>query len=212
MSVNSAVEICNLALGHLGSFDTVEDITSPVEEVEKVMARWYPISRRYALRIMIPNFAKTRRLVAKKVAAPAFGYSYAYSYPSDAVRVLGFGDIDEKDLSYNIETDDATGLLEIQTDMDFTGGMKLRFVKDVTDVTKYTPDFVMLLSYVLAKNTALSITQDRQKAADATDMLKYAMAEVGGISSQENPPIRISNSKAKQARYGYPVQRNNVKK
>ena len=140
--------------------------------------------------------------------APAFGYTYAYEYPSDSLKVLGFGDIDAKDLNYNIEVD-ADGVKEIQYDVDYsTAGLPLRFVKNITDVTKFSPEFTLGLAILLAEKTALQITQDQRKADAFAAKVPGKLSEISGMNAQENPPIRRSESKFKRARYSDPVRNN----
>ncbi len=194
-----------MSLGHLGNYGTVQDIDSPVNDKEISFALWYDVTRKAALRFAIPNFAMTRRVVAKKATTPAFGYAYEYEYPSDCVRVLGFGDIDEKDLDYSIEGN------SIMVDTDFTAGLELRFIKDFEDVSLMTADFKILLSWMLAGNVALSVTQKQAIATRIENALPAKISQLSGINAQENPPIRKSTSKFKQARFSYPV-RNGSKK
>jgi len=204
-SITSKVQICNMALGHLGNYGTVQDIDSPVNDKEITFALWYDVTRKAALRFAIPNFAMARRIVAKKATTPDFGYAYEYEYPSDCVRVLGFGDIAEKDMDYSIEGN------TIMMDTDFTTGLKLRFIKDFEDVSLMSADFQILFSWMLAGNTALSITQKQATATRIENALPAKISQLSGINAQENPPIRISTSKFKQARYSTPV-RNGSKK
>lgn len=204
-SITSKVQICNMALTHLGNYGSVNNIDSPRNSAETSFALWYDITREYVLRLTMPNFALERRIVAQKSTAPDFGYGFAYEYPSDCLKVLGFGNIDQKDKEYTIEGSD------ILMNEDFTTGLKLRFIKNITDVGLFSADFVILLSWYLAAHTALDITQSQEKRAEITNMLPGKLLELSGISAQENPPIRKSDSKFKQARYSNPT-RNNQKR
>ncbi|MEE9356570.1 MAG: hypothetical protein V3U75_13350 [Methylococcaceae bacterium] len=211
MAITSDTEICNMTLSHLGSFGTANNIQVPVSQHEVHFARWYDVTRQSALRLAIPNFAKRRRLVAQKATAPVAGYSFAHEYPSDCLRVLGFGDIDEKDLRYNIEAD-ANGDVEIQLDTDYsTGGMPLRFIHNTTDVNKFTADFKILFSWMLAENVALPITQNLSIKKAIMEILPGKISEFSGVNAQENPPTRKSTSKFKSAR-SFNVIRNNEKR
>ena len=210
MAVNSDVDICNLAISHLGNFDTVEDIDAPLTSAEKHCARWYEVTRESALRLAIPNFAMTRRIVSKKTTKPAFGFGFSYEYPADALRILGFGDIDAKDKRFNVEAD-ATDRIEIQIDEDFTSGLPLRFIKNILDVNMFTADFKILLSWMLAENIALPIAQDIKIRDSISAQLGARIASLSGTSAQENPPVRKSESKFKAARVADTI-RNNTKR
>lgn len=206
MGVTSNIEICNLALSMLGNYGTIENIDTPVKTKEKTYAQWYSTAVEYALKLAMPNFALARRIVSQVATNPApFGYTYAYEKPADCLKVLGFGDIDEKDLRYTIEGD------YIYTDEDYADGLELRFIRNITDVSRFTPEFVLFAAEVLAAFTCTAVTQDAARAQALKDRLPMRAVELSGINAQENPPIRKSTSKFKQAKYGY-VTRNNEKR
>ena len=205
MAITSKVQICNMALSHLGNFGTVSDIDTPKNSKEITFSLWYDISRQQLLKLLIPNFALKRKIVAKLSTVPAFGYDYAYEYPNDALKVLGFNNIDEKDLEYAVENN------MVLVNQDFTTGLKLRYVGDVTDVNAMSPEFKMALSWYLAGQVALDVTQDPRKAQNITNQVPFRLSEASGMNAQENPPIRKSTSKFRQARYSCPT-RNNAKR
>lgn len=201
VAIASKNEICNMALAHIGSYGTINDIDSPETDAEVVCARWYDVTRAALLRRAIPNFAMARRVVAKKTTTPPFGYAYSYEYPSDCLRILGFGDIDAKSKRYNIELSNGEHDLEIQIDDLYPGGLPLRFIIDIKNINLFTPDFKILLSWVLASNIALPITQKRHVAQEIHEIIPNIMSEFSGISAQENPPVRRSVSKFKASRF-----------
>lgn len=199
-----------MALGHLGNFGTVSDIDTPTNDKEITCALWYDITRQSLLKTVMPNFALARRLVAQEVVTPDFGYANAFEYPSDCLKVLGLGNVDERsDFTYSIESIDDE--LVVLTDDDWEDGMELRFIKDIEDVNAMTPEFKMLLSWALAANIALSVTQDANKAAAIEKMLPMKMSELSGLNAQENRPIRISHSRFRASRYAN-IGRNPEKK
>lgn len=198
MTVNSKVDICNMALGHLGNYGTISNIDTPTNDKETTFALWYDICRQNFLKTVMPNFCLARKIVAQVVAAAPFGselgYQYAYEYPSDCLKLLGVGELREKENNYSVE-----GNL-IWTSEEYTTGLPIRYIKDVTDVTKFSPEFKMGLSLFLAQNVALDITQDVNKANSLLKMIPEKMAIISGLNAQENPPIRISRSRFHEAR------------
>lgn len=206
MGITSKVDICNLALGHLGNYGSVSNIDTPNTQKEIVFSLWYDITRQHALKLCIPNFARSRRLVAAAVVTPAFGYTNVFEYPSDCLKVLGLGNIEDlKDYEYTVEEN------YILTEDDWSDGLQLRFIKDVTDVGEFSPEFKIVLSWMLAANVALEITQDPNKKKLAEEMALMKVSELSGMNAQENKPIRISNSLAKAARDAT-ISRNPYKK
>lgn len=210
MGITSKIDVCNLTLGHLGNYGTINDIDTPVNDKEIIFALWYDITRQGLLTTTMPNFALARRLVAEMNDAPEFGNDNAFEYPVDCLKVLGLGNIDQRaDYPYSVEN--VAGKKAIVTDDDWEDGMELRFIQDITDVNLMTPEFKLLLSWVLAGNVVLPITQDAAKAKLIMSAIPGKMSELSAINAQENRPIRISNSRFRASRYA-DIGRNSEKK
>lgn len=198
MAVNSKSDLCNMALSHLGNYGTVNDIDIPQTDKESVFSLWYDVSRQTFLKLMIPNFALARRVVARVSADAPFGadlgYQFAYEYPSDCLKALGLGEVALKDDNHAVEGG------YIWTTAEYEDGAPLRFIADITDVGRMSPEFKLGFSMFLAINVAMEITQDANKTALLVKMLPERIAMITGVNAQENRPIRISNSKFKAAR------------
>ena len=134
-------DICNLAISHLGDKGSVENIEIPEKQTEIVCAKWYDISRQTALRQMMPSFARKREMWPLDAEyIPAFGYGYVYLYKTDCLKILGIGDLYEKNNDYAVED----GHLLINSY--YEDGLPVRYVADIKDPSKYTPDFIDLIS------------------------------------------------------------------
>lgn len=207
MAITSKNQICDMALSHMGNYGSVNDIDNPKGDSKTItMSLWYDNVRQQVLRLMVPNFAMQRRVIAKvENYVPVFGYKNAYEYPADCLKVLGFGEIDEKAKNYAIEGP------YILMDDDYPDGLPLRFIFDETDVSKFTPDFKTLLSWFLASATAMPITQKLTIKQYVDSQLPAKISECSGIAAQENPPIRVSHSRFREARFFDP-SRNGVKR
>lgn len=205
-TINSKNELCNLAISRLGNYGTINDIDQPVTDKEITFALWYDVSRQTFLKLTMPNFALARRRVALVVGVvPAFGFKNVYERPSDCLKLLGIGEIDEKRNNYVMEGE------YIYTDEYYTDGLPLRFVRDITDVTKMSPEFKVEFSWYLAGDVAMPITQDVNKVKLIEELLPSKISIMSGINAQENMPIRISRSRFRESRNYYdPV--NSVKR
>ena len=196
MTINSSSDICNLALGGLGNFGTVNDIETPTNDKERVFGLWYDPCRQFTLKLMMPNFALARVRVAQQVAVPAFGYGYQYDKPPNCLKVLGIGEVAHKRNNYGVEGN------SIQTDADYTTtGLPVRYIMDVTDINQFSPEYVFLLADYLAAYTCLPITQDAGKAKTLMEALPARMNSASGLSAQENRPVRLNRSRYKEARF-----------
>lgn len=193
--VSSKNEICNMGLSLQGNYGTVTDIDTPRNDKEKAYAKWYPTCLDMALKLVMPNFALAREIVAQDLTTPAFGYAYRYAKPSGCLKVLGIGNVDEKQNNYAVEGQ------WIISDEDYEDGMEVRYIQRITDVAQYTPEFVLMFAKHLAAYTAMEVTQDAGKAKLFMDALPTEMSIASGLNAQENRPTRISNSRFKGARY-----------
>lgn len=200
MAITSKVDICNLALGQLGNYGTVSNIDTPTKDTERTFVLWYDICREFVLKLLMPNFALTRLVVSQLAETPAFGYNYFYEYPITALKVQGVGNVEDKENNYNIERT-PSGVKAISHDYDYTTGMPIRIITDVTNINDWSPEAKLLFSQYLAAYSCLQITQDVQKADKLMAGLPAAMSVSSGLNAQENMPVRISNSRFKASRY-----------
>lgn len=197
MTITSKVELCNLSLSILGNSGEVIDIDSPTTSTERTFAIWYDSTRQSLIKSLMPNFALERRIVASSVTSPAFGYANVFEYPVDCLKVLGLGNVDEKqDYVYYVEGN------RIYTEDAWSDGLELRFVKDVTDVGSFSPEFVITFARTLAANVCMGVTQDLNKHRIVSSDASNSALVASGLNAQENRPIRVSHSRFRQSRYG----------
>lgn len=194
MTINSKVSVCNMALSQLGNYGTISDIDVPTNDKERTFALWYDISREFVLKLLMPNFALKRAITSKLSEVPAFGYSFYYEYPNDALKIQGIGNAQDKKNDYAVEGN------KILHNTDYSDGMPIRYVVDVTDINSWSPEAKLMLSQYLAAYTCLAITQDAAKAKKLEDALPAKMSTASGLNAQENMPVRVSNSRFKAAR------------
>jgi hypothetical protein len=153
--VASALDICNLALSHLGDSANVSSIDPPEGSAQaEHCARFYPVARDSLLEMHNWSFATRRAQPALLAEDIDTAWSYAYAAPAGMVKpiaVVAPGTLDTADSEdYAVESLDS-GLVVIYTN---TENPVLRYVARVTDTTKYTPLFVDALSWLLASYLA----------------------------------------------------------
>lgn len=121
--------------------------------VARFMARWFGPARDALLQKYPWHFAKERRLLAADATKPAFGWDYAYTIPTDWVRVLPLtegGEWGGREIPHAVESG------KILTDA--KPPLKVQGIKRVTNAAKFPPLFVAALSSRLALLGALNIT------------------------------------------------------
>lgn len=221
----SAVDICNVALGHLGDTATVVSITPPDSSVQaQLCARFYPIARDALLEMSAWGFA-TKRIQLAQVTLPTYTdsdgntrggtWQFGYSVPADMVNVLavlpaealddyegrtdlvgsnqnpeyvqgyvpGPGELWYSPQPYALETDKTGNDLLLTNVSDAV----LRYTAVVNDTTKFSPLFVLALSYLLASMLAGPIIKgDAGKAAGDDMLTKFGVIKGQATSSDAN--------------------------
>lgn len=211
----SAVDICNLALGHLGDTATVASIDPPEGSPQaEHCARFYPIARDSLLELHFWNFAM-RRVQLAQLNMPWPEWRYAYALPADCMNAISVLPPDAYDdystrfvptdapyyahnyspviaagryvpQPYTIETlPDGTGVLYTNTE-----NAVLRYTAYVTDTAQFSPLFVMTLTWHLASMLAGPVIKGDQGAAEAKRctamMAQYLASAESSDANQRN--------------------------
>ena len=173
----SEVDICNIALSHLGDTATVASINPPEGSAQSEhCARFYPTSRDALLEMHAWNFA-TRRASLALLTASIPTWSYVYAMPNMVIHMIAvLPPAANDDYScraswpsqygcnpeivpaagsytpqpYSLETL-PTGAQVICTNQE---SAVLRYTTQVTDPALFSPLFVMALSWLLASMLA----------------------------------------------------------
>lgn len=180
----SEIDIANLALAHLGDSASVSSLNPPEGSAQaEHCAMFYPIARDSLLELHTWGFS-TRRVVLAQVANSWTQWQYAYAIPSDAINllaVLASGTTSDllanpspipnsplADLAYSpqpfIVEADAQGNDVLYTNQP---NAILRYTAQVTDTSRFSPLFVMALSWHLASLLAGAIIKGDTGAAEA---------------------------------------------
>lgn len=154
--MSSEVQICNLALSHLGSY-TINALTEASQEARKCKL-YYPIARDFVLRDFPWNFAEHRAYLALLSDVTPVGYDYAYQYPTNCLKarevyneVTGGEPID---FVVNA-TSDGTSKMILTNEADAI----LIYTMRITDPNVFDIAFINALSFKLASDLAQPITK-----------------------------------------------------
>lgn len=177
----SAIDVCNLALTHIGDPGNVASIDPPEASTQgRYCARLYPLARDEVLEAHSWRF-NTRRKVLTSLALPdsvAGEWSYAYALPAECLRpaavyVPGVTDPGRTE-DFSVETaDDGSQILYTNVD-----GAYLKYLVRVTDTSRWPPSVVDLVAWRLAGKLAHPITQsdDKYKRAETGYARAFAYA------------------------------------
>lgn len=153
----SVVQICNLALSHLGAAAIVSLTENSAEGIACNLH--YETCRDSVLRDYPWNFATKRvALAALAETAPA-GWSYVYGLPTDCLLAREIVNTLSTDrIKFTIESNAGGTARVILTDQ---GQATLLYTAQVGEVTMFDPLFVEALAWKLASMVCMPLTRDR---------------------------------------------------
>lgn len=156
---SSVVDICNLALAHLGDRATITSIDPPEGSAQADhCARFYPIARDVALEAHAWGFNTVRVTNPAVLVNPQPGWLYAYAKPDDCLKVLkvirgGFANewwaLPSEQFTREIE--ELTGTEIILTNAE---NATIVYQRSIEDTSAFPPQFVNALSWLLASYLA----------------------------------------------------------
>lgn len=176
----SEVDVCNLALAHLGDTATVASLDPPEGSAQaEHCARFFPIARDSLLEMHPWKFA-TRRVLLAQLATETWNWGFAYAEPAGVIKLLAVlppsAASDAETKEYEAETD-GNGMPIILTNQE---NASLRYIAHVTDTTVFSPLFAMALSWHLASMLAGPLLKGEAGAAEA----KRCTAVMSGYLAQ----------------------------
>lgn len=204
----SDVKTCNMALSHIGADARVSSIAPPDGSVEAgLCADFFDLARTELLEPGTWRFALHRESLALATNL-SDTWTYAYVLPSDCLRALrvlragspGVTVFTQDEIQYSpSDRDGADFDIEGETLYTNETAAVLLYVRDVTDMQKFTPSATSALSYLLAsylsgpiiKGNEGAKTGDamRQRAMTIADTAATASANASSSSHETAPSI-----------------------
>lgn len=177
----SQVAICNLALLKFGSI-TITSITEDTREARACHSLWDLV--RDDLLYSYPwKFALLRyTLGAPLAAAPEFEYDYQYTLPADCLRVFEMYKSTE-----NWTVENGVFLCNRNSADD---DIQIRYIAQVTDLTKFNPAFVKCLATALAAELAPKLKDDPKLRLSLLQELQIDVATAYKLDAIEGEPVK----------------------
>lgn len=168
----SETEICNLAISHLGSGKEIGDLSTDKSNEASACRRYYEVTRDTLQRDYDWPFATSIATLSLVEEDPNDEWSYSYRYPSDCFRFRRIlsgirNDTERTRVPFKIAYA-ADGQVVFTDQQDAQAEYSIK----VTDPARFSPDFIMALSFRLAAYIAPRIT-----AGDPFGMGKNAMQQ-----------------------------------
>lgn len=188
----SVVQICNMALSHIGSEARVSSISPPDGSVEAGhCADFYDLARTEMIEPGNWNFA-LKRVALAQTTNLSRAWSYAYVKPSDCQRALR---VLRPSTTVTVFTQDTVGAHTDDRDsaaFDIEGGViftnepdaVLVYTCDVTDTNRFPASFTSALSFMLSSYLAGPILKGNEgmRVGDAMRQRAMAAADVSSTS------------------------------
>ena len=180
----SVVDICNGALNQLGA-TTILSLTEDSKNARLCNSRYTQV-RDGVFRSHPWNCLQKRIELAADTTAPAWGFSYAYTLPSDCLRLLRILDYDS---NYKVEG---------RKILSNTSSMKILYVARVTDPNEYDELLRETLSAALGADIAFGITSNNQTAQNMYQLFQDKLRDARFVDSTEgqnnSPDLGMSDS------------------
>ena len=189
----SIVDICNSALNLLGA-STISALTDDNKNARLCNQRYEPVRNR-VFRGHAWNCLHKRVQLAQDSTAPVVEYTYAYTLPSDCLRVLkihtGSTDSIVSDIDYKLEG------RNIVTD---EGTVYLIYIALDEDPNNYDVYLQESISHMLASDLAYAITNNATLAKNYMERADERLREARFIDATENALGTVESSEFTDAK------------
>lgn len=177
------VQICNLALSQVGA----ERITSLSDQTKegRLCNDIYEICRDFVLVSHPWNFATKRVALGLTAGVPVFGLSKEFQLPNDCLRVVETEYDEFEGFEYKIES----GKLYCDE-----SSIKIEYIQQVADTSKFSAAFVDALSYHLASKLAYPLVQSNELRNDMEKFYRSALSAARLYDAQEGSPRQLRKS------------------
>ena len=184
----SKTDIANLALTNLRETYRIQDIETEDSEQAELANLWYDTARLQTLELFDWGFASVRLTLATHAgAAPSASWAFRYQYPADCAKfreIVNPISTNDDSPPYEVEQAEVDGTKSIVTDVESAVG---RYTKNETNVSMFTANFVICLSYNLAQFMA-SISTDKNAKTEMMNMFYSSLNIAGGSDANEGIP------------------------
>jgi hypothetical protein len=199
--VVTALDICNLALAHIGESAAVQSISPPDGSAQSLLCvQFYNRAVDELLEMHAWSFATARVALTTTPSNEVDGWGYSYVYPPSVLKTLqvipeGMKDryVDQttrEPYEYTIEQN-AAGSMVLYTDVEEA---ELRYTKFVYTPGYYPPLFITSLSWMLASKLAGPILKGDVGAAEAKRCLQMVQFYIGKAAASDANQRRTDTS------------------
>ena len=183
----SVVDLCNRALDLLGAAN-ITALTENSKEARLCNGNFDDV-RDAVLRSHPWNIAITRKNLAADSTAPAFGFSFQFSLPTDpfCLRVLSFWN---SNVNNDVAAYDSNVMFKIEGRKILSNEdtCNIIYIGRITDTEQYDSLLNKAISARLAAEIAYNITGSNSVAANMLSVYEARLKEAKGVDSMEGFP------------------------
>lgn len=185
MAAITPVTIANMALSEVGAKQVSSLFPSDGTPSAEMILTYYDLALEQTLVKHKWNFAIKRAAnLAARATPPAWGYKYAYTYPTNCLRVLAIGKQgravnDAWEAEVADENDDRIIVTNLQPPID------IQYIYRVSNSQVFSPNFVLAFSKLLKAYIARQITGKTEAKQEAMAEFKDALAMSRSIDGME---------------------------
>ena len=183
----SEVEICNLALSHIGASATISSLSEQSEEAFHCNLLYADL--RDAVLRAHPWVFTTRHIALSDVGDPPGNWLYRYSYPNDCLvaREILQTAVPGDSIPFEVALGDAYNSRVILTDLD---DAILIYTYKVTNPLVFDPLFVQALSWRLAAELCMPLTRDFKRMESAYQLYNGTLTEARRNDANESQVLK----------------------
>jgi len=185
MAAITPVNIANMALSELGQSRVSSLFPSDGSSSASIILTYYDLALEQTLVAHKWNFAIKRVAnQAARATAPAWGYKYAYTYPTNCLRVIAIGKggyevNDAWEAEVAAENDDRVIVTDLAPPID------IKYIYRVSNSQVFSINFVMAFSKMLKMYIARQITGKTDAQTEARNEFKEVLMAARSVDGQE---------------------------
>lgn len=184
----SIVQICNQALARIGDYSNITSLTENTNEAANCNL-FYNLARQALLQAHQWGWATTVKNLTLSAAEP-LGFDYAYAYPTGAINVNRIFDTTDETLwhdqdpyEFEVRADpDDPNKTIICTNLQYAG---IVYTADVTDPNKFPPLFQTALTWLLAADITIPLTEKRAMRQENFQLYQAALNAAAASDARE---------------------------
>lgn len=198
--MSSEVQICNLALSHIGA-RRIQSLNDPIPEARECKL-FYPIARDAALRDNDWAFAR-KRIALAQLTEEFIGWDYAYGYPRDCHKDreiwngIGYPAEPHEKVPYEIASNSTLDGSVILTNEE---AAYLVYTAKVTNVNVFDAMFIDAISFRLASDLAIPVKGKSDLQKDFMQQYTMFMGRAQVASANQGHPTPTDHNSFVAAR------------